>query len=119
VKVEDGYAQHLVVEMAADGQEAIRLLLQTPFDLLVTDLMMPVMDGFTVIEQVRAHPRLSHVKIMVISGAAPDDLRRAQNLGADAVVAKPMPLRDVLETVRGLLRIRPRSANAPPALPST
>jgi CheY-like chemotaxis protein len=107
VKVEDGYARHLAVELAADGQEAFRLLCRTPYDLLVTDLMMPVMDGFTLIERVRAHPRISHMKILVISGGSPDDLVRARNSGADAVVAKPTPLRDVLKTVRELLRIRP------------
>jgi uncharacterized protein (TIGR02266 family) len=114
VKIEDGYAQHLVVELAENGQKAIELLLQTPYDLLVTDLMMPVMDGFTVIERVRAHPRISHLKIMVMSGGTPDDLLRAQNLGADAIVAKPTPLRDVLETVRGLLRIRSMPVNPIP-----
>ncbi len=73
---------------------------------------MPSMSGFTLIERVRANPRISHVKIMVISGGSADDLLRAQNLGADSVVAKPTPLRDVLDTVRGLLRIRTAGARS-------
>jgi uncharacterized protein (TIGR02266 family) len=107
VKVKDSFAQHLVVELAPGGREALQLLCETPYDLLVTDLMMPFMDGFTVIERVRAHPRIAHVKIMAISGGASEDLLRAQVLGADAVVAKPMGLFEVVDTVRELLRIRP------------
>jgi CheY-like chemotaxis protein len=94
----------LSLEFATDGSQALHLLLERSHDLLLLDLFMPELDGFTVIERIRAHPRLANVKIMAISGAGEEALTRALSLGADAVVAKPTRLIDIVETASTLLR---------------
>jgi len=81
------------VALARSGREALDFLdSRDPAELaaLLTDLHMPVMDGFELIEQVRADPRYRYLPIVVISGdadpATPDRLLR---MGADAYFPKP------------------------------
>jgi CheY-like chemotaxis protein len=80
------------VEVRGDGKDALRLIEQEPFDLLITDIMMPERDGFELIRMAKqARPNL---RIVAVSGGASvmsvsDSLRVAKALGASAVVAKP------------------------------
>lgn len=76
----------------SDGQELVRLTRDQPFDLVITDVVMPEADGFEVIaEMKRSNP---NVRIVAMSGGgtvmpATDCLRVAARLGADAVLSKP------------------------------
>ena len=71
----------LAVDVAVDGNEAFaRLLAQPPIDLIITDVYMPVMSGFALVEKVRAEPRLRHLPIIVISSAG----RRGAGAGEPA-----------------------------------
>ncbi len=95
----------LEVEFAADGQRALdRLAGPPPVDLVLTDVFMPVLDGFALIERLRADPRVSHTPVMVISAGGPDARERAIALGADVYLQKPVQFADVLSTVRALLQ---------------
>jgi len=94
------------VEFAPNGQAALTRLSQPPrIDLVITDLFMPVMDGFTLIERIRSDPALGDVPVVVVSGGGPVARERAARLGVDVFLYKPAPLADVLNTVRALLRI--------------
>jgi diguanylate cyclase (GGDEF)-like protein len=78
------------VVLAENGAQALELLYSQPFDTVLLDLMMPVMDGFAVLEQVRAHETLRHVPIIVIS--AEEDLGsvvQCIEMGAADYLAKP------------------------------
>jgi CheY-like chemotaxis protein len=98
--------QGLEVTVAEDGIDALRKLEETPYNLLVTDLFMPSMSGYELIDRVRNHPRMSRVKIAIVSVGKPEDLAHAMRIGADAVVAKPVRPRDIVETIRVLLRFQ-------------
>jgi two-component system chemotaxis sensor kinase CheA len=77
-----------VVE-AVDGAEALRAAERAVPDLVMTDLDMPVMDGFELIERLRSAPGLSEVPIIVMSTrGAEADKRRAMEAGANAYVVK-------------------------------
>jgi CheY-like chemotaxis protein len=82
----------LEVALASSGSEALRILEASPlsFAAVITDLEMPAMDGFELIERLRADPRFARLPIIVSSGScdpqAPDRVRR---LGADAFFLKP------------------------------
>jgi CheY-like chemotaxis protein len=94
------------VEFAPHGQAALTRLSQPPrVDLVITDLFMPVMDGFTLLERVRSDPSLGDLPVVVVSGGGPVARERAARLGVDVFLYKPAPLADVLNTVRALLRI--------------
>lgn len=82
-------AGHQVVT-AADGQEALELLEQQPFQAVVTDLEMPRMSGFELLEEVRRRPSLAHLPIAVLTTRASAKHRDlATQLGANAYLTKP------------------------------
>jgi two-component system chemotaxis sensor kinase CheA len=77
------------VRTAADGEEAARLALAEPFDLVVSDVQMPRLDGFRLTARLRAHPRSARVPIVLFSTLDSDeDRRRGVASGADAFLTK-------------------------------
>ena len=103
---EEPPSEGLIVDFARDGFEALRMLEVGAYDLVVTDLFMPAFSGYTLIERVRTHSQFFRVQIMVVSGGLPADLARAIRVGADAVASKPLRPRDLINTVRALLRVQ-------------
>jgi uncharacterized protein (TIGR02266 family) len=96
----------VTVEYAANGHDALGRLEQPPrVDLVMTDLYMPVLDGFTLIERMRGDPALLEIPILVISAGAADARARALDLGVDVYLQKPVQFGDIIATVRTLLRI--------------
>ena len=90
------------VEVAAGGDLGIRLHEQQPFDLIMTDLVMPDKEGIETIMEIRRSDR--KVKIIAISGFVETPyLESARLLGADRILTKPCPRQRLLDTVRELL----------------
>jgi CheY-like chemotaxis protein len=94
------------LDRARDGEEALARLGRKPrVNLVVTDLYMPVMDGFTLVERIRADPALVMTPVLAISAGGPDACERAVELGVDVYLQKPVKIAAILETVRALLGI--------------
>ena len=100
--LEDGGHEVLV---AADGRIGLRVFGASKFDLVITDMLMPDMDGIEIVRTLRAYR--SAVKIIAISGGGALDhgdlLGTALRLGADATLSKPFTPRALLDTVSGVL----------------
>jgi uncharacterized protein (TIGR02266 family) len=97
----------VTVEYAPNGHEALNRLAEPPaVDLVMSDLYMPVMDGFGLVERMRAEPRLAAIPLLVISAGGADARDRAAELGADVYLQKPVQFGDVIATVRTLLKIK-------------
>jgi two-component system KDP operon response regulator KdpE len=93
-----GYA----VSTAADGTEAIKLMEEHPFDLLLLDISLPGPDGLQVLDAVRRDLR---TPVLMLSGRSRErDKVGAFELGADDYVAKPFGIAELLARVRALLR---------------
>ena len=95
-----GYA----VEQASDGKEALKIIAAEAPDVLITDILMPNIDGIELIGAVkRSHPG---IQILVISGRAQlgsvDLLNLAAMVGADATLSKPFAPEELLEKVATL-----------------
>lgn len=89
---------------AGDGAEAIKKLSAGTFDLVLTDINMPLLDGLKLISHIRADPAISQLPIIVITTeSAEADRERALKLGADAYLVKPVKAQDVLDAVQNLL----------------
>ena len=102
---ESGYA----VEHAADGRAGLAQALQGAFDLIVTDRMLPQLDGLTLIEQLRA--RGSDTPVLVLSAlGSVDDRIRGLKAGGDDYLTKPFAFAELLARIEALLR---RRASAP------
>lgn len=96
----------LEVSLASDGHQALKLLLEGTYHLVMTDLYMPVMDGFALVERVRQEDNLKNIPIIVISAGGKDAQEKALSAGVDIYLRKPVKFAEVLETVKHLLRIK-------------
>ncbi len=88
---------------AADGFQAGLTLAKTPIDLMTLDLMMPTMDGFSVLSFIAQDPELQKTPVIVISGSNEDLLNRAKAAGAAAVLEKPLDEKRLIEVASRLL----------------
>jgi two-component system chemotaxis response regulator CheY len=89
---------------ANDGVDGLKKLSAEKFDLILTDINMPIMDGLKLVSMVRNDPNYKAVPIIIITteGAA-EDRDRALALGANAYITKPIQTTQILDTVRRLL----------------
>lgn len=94
----------LDVDEAEDGVDAWKLMSRESFDILLTDINMPVMDGLKLVSLVRQDDRHGHIPIVVITTeGAHADRERAMTLGANAYITKPIQAAQVVDCVRRLL----------------
>jgi two-component system chemotaxis response regulator CheY len=92
-----------VVE-AENGLAGIRALATQQFDLVVTDINMPVMDGLKLVRHIRRDPKHEKTPIVIITTErAPNDRDRAMALGANAYIEKPIQAPRVIRAVKKLL----------------
>lgn len=95
----------LEVYEASDGQEALDLIHQNNFDLLVLDYMMPELTGLEVIERVRSLDEKSDVLILMLTAKSQQvDQEEILNKGANFFLAKPFSPNALVECVQEILR---------------
>ncbi len=94
------------VRTAANGEEALVQMQEEKPDLVFLDILMPVMDGFQVLEAARKQEEWADVRIVVLSALdSNQDIVRAFNLGANDFITKPIILSKLLSTIAEQLRI--------------
>lgn len=96
-------SQRYIVETATNGEEALDKLCENPFDLIILDIMMPKMDGFTALTQMRQIKIDAPVLMLTARGEATDKVK-GLDLGADDYLNKPFSMDELLARVRALLR---------------
>jgi two-component system alkaline phosphatase synthesis response regulator PhoP len=92
------------VFIARDGQEALDIV-KTKFpDLIILDIMMPLVDGYATIEQIKKDANLKHTKVILLSAKNKEsDIKKGIELGADAYMTKPFSIKQVVDKVKELL----------------
>lgn len=96
----------LEVHFAADGHAALSMLGDGSFALVMTDLYMPVLDGFQLLEKMRATPALASIPVVAISAGGTDARDKAMKLGVNVFLKKPVRFAEVMDTVKQLLRLK-------------
>jgi signal transduction histidine kinase/DNA-binding response OmpR family regulator len=92
------------VESVNDGEQALRAARRRTPDLVLSDVMMPKLDGFGLLAALRAEPRLSAVPFVLLSARAGESARiEGLRLGADAYLVKPFSARELLTRIAALL----------------
>jgi two-component system chemotaxis sensor kinase CheA len=77
------------VRVAIDGSQALARLAEEPSDLVLTDIEMPIMDGFALTEAIRAHPALANIPVLILSSRSNEtDRQRGLDAGADGYIVK-------------------------------
>jgi len=95
-----GYDAHI----AYNVEEALQTLEMVPIDLILTDVMMPDIDGLTLIRRIRSHWWTRSIPTIVISARVmPEEVEAARRAGADAFVSKPFSIPHLLGTINAAL----------------
>lgn len=90
---------------ASNGEDALRLIEQQRPALIITDILMPKMDGFQLVQKLRTDPRTSQIPIIILSATyvTPEDREFAIRLGAARFLEKPVDTEDFLLTIAEVL----------------
>ncbi|MCH7400533.1 response regulator [Belliella kenyensis] len=92
------------VVVADDGVEALKMLELDHFDLIISDIMMPNMDGISLLHQVRLNKNWVNIPfIFLTSKVGSNSMREGMNAGADDYLAKPVQIRDLISAVNAVL----------------
>lgn len=98
-----GHEFHVLT--AEDGLQALQLLGEHTPDLIITDIMMPRMNGYQLYERVSANPDWVWIPFLFLSGKSDEaDVRFGRELGADDYLMKPVDPEDLLATILGRLK---------------
>ncbi|OGN43217.1 MAG: histidine kinase [Caulobacterales bacterium RIFCSPHIGHO2_01_FULL_70_19] len=98
------------VDLAAGGEDGLRLMARQSYDLVLLDLEMPGMDGFAVLERMREDAALRHVPVVVQTGREDvEAIDRCFHLGAASFVMKPLNWRLLTYQIRYVLRAERRA----------
>jgi len=98
--------RNLQVTEAEDGVDGLKKLSQQKFDILITDINMPMMDGLKLVSMVRRDEVHKEIPIVIITTeGAQEDRQRALSLGANAYITKPIQAPQVITKVKDLLQV--------------
>jgi two-component system alkaline phosphatase synthesis response regulator PhoP len=93
------------VFIARDGQEALDILKKQLPDVIILDVMMPMVDGFATLEQIKKDERLRHCKVIFLSAKNKEkDIEKGLSLGANLYVTKPFSIKKLVDQVHELLQ---------------
>ena len=88
------------VRTASSGAEALKVLCQQEFDVVISDVSMPEMDGFEFLRQLRTLPNYKHVPVLALTGfGGPEDIERAMTAGFFSHITKPFDLDKLAATL--------------------
>jgi signal transduction histidine kinase len=106
-----GYVERLLssnydVVVASNGAQALKIALSEPPDLVLSDIMMPELDGFALLRELRANPVTRSIPVVFLSARAGEEASaEGREAGADDYIVKPFTARELLARVRGTLLI--------------
>lgn len=95
------------VSAYANGEEAYKAILREIPDLVVSDVMMPVMDGMTLCKKVKSNTLVNHIPIILLTAKTAESTNaEGLEMGADAYITKPFNVEILMKTIKGLIKNR-------------
>ncbi|QDQ25138.1 response regulator [Chitinimonas arctica] len=108
-------AAGVAVEVAGNGREALDLLLlhdTPPYDMVLLDVQMPIMDGYATVRAIRAEPRLSQLPVVAMTAhAMHEERQRCLDSGMNGHLSKPISPQNLFDTVAHWTSMRPRTVS--------
>lgn len=102
ILTEEGYE----VDVAKNGKSALAKIEASPPDLVLTDAMMPGMDGYEVTRRIRANKNLPFIPILLITAYAEADIPQGLDLGANDFIRKPIDYDELMARIKAFLRLK-------------
>lgn len=104
------------VARARNGQEALEMVAKEKPALVITDILMPLLDGYSLVYRLRTNPLTRHIPIIFLSATyvTPEDKQFALSLGAARFLEKPVDTEELLLTIAEVLTQAPLSSAEPP-----
>ena len=98
-------------EAAEDGAVALEMLKKSKFDFIITDILMPNMNGFELLTAIKADENLKHLPVLMVTAEArKDDIVRSMQGGAAGYIVKPFTKQTLEERVRKILQTNAATA---------
>jgi heavy metal response regulator len=95
--------ERYAVDLAQDGEEGLFMASTTPYDLVILDVMLPKLDGFTVCRRLRVAGNITPILLLTARGTVEDRVT-GLDMGADDYLSKPFAFTELLARVRALIR---------------
>src|SRR5262245_24627381 len=94
------------VQIARNGDEALRLVADCNPDLVLLDVMMPLKSGYEVCQRMRERADWRHIKIIMLTAKGRDvEMSKGLSLGADLYITKPFSTHELVARIKGLLEV--------------
>ena len=105
----DSLSEHFNVIEASDGEQGLTVSQEENPDLVISDVMMPGMDGFAYTQKMKAEDQTNHIPIILLTAKdTKEDQIKGFEFGADAYVSKPFNMNVLMARINGLLEARKR-----------
>jgi CheY-like chemotaxis protein len=105
--------ENINVVTCADAASALAQFEQTPPDAVITDVIMPDQDGYSVCTQVKQHPQFGHIPVVLMSGVVNKTVAdKAVSVHADELIRKPFQPQELIGRVKALLNPKPAAASS-------
>ena len=101
----DDLAEEYNIKTAANGAEALEIVRNEKIDLVISDIMMPVMDGCELCNNIKSDSDLSHIPVILLTAAVGTDMRiETLEVGADGYIEKPFPIELLRSNISNLFK---------------
>jgi len=107
-------AKHYQCTLCVNGKEALESYKENEFDFLILDVMMPVMDGFTLAREIREEDKITPI-LFLTAKSLQEDVMEGFNVGADDYLSKPFHMDELLARIEAILRRAQAKKSAKPA----
>jgi len=99
-------SEHYHVVTAVNGEDALEKMIQLRPDLLLSDVMMPKLDGFNLLKNIRNHPDIKNIPVILLSARAGEEAKlEGLDSGADDYLVKPFSAKELLARVEGSIKL--------------
>lgn len=105
--VKDSLKGHYEIHTAENGKEGLEKVAEIHPDVVVSDIMMPVMNGFTLCEKLKTDEKISHIPVILLTAKSTAENRiKGYNLGADGYISKPFSIEVLEARIQNLIESR-------------
>lgn len=95
------------IDEAVEGNEALDKLRGYSYDLVILDIMMPNVDGFAILKELRETPATAQLPVIVVTAKTEDkDLMKGYSMGANYYITKPFEPQDLIHSIELILKIK-------------